>query len=235
MPCSSHHPVSSTRGWPLPLVSAYPGPSRGWAGNSGRAQRGIGGPGGSGAHGSHTMYSAPRRTSIAARSRYYAAAFQRRRTPLPSRATSGRSRNQASEKRLSVNPLDGARDQAAGRAWLRPTERSGSCLGPRCPTGTELAAVATLLEGSAPAPRVRLGQVDQLGRVVPAGVQPGRRHGALHVGVAGDAPSQGHRGMRVDPDAVVPGVVVLRAELEDRIADGELRELPSGRRDRVAR
>src|SRR5712692_3856588 len=24
MPCSSHHPVSSTRGWPLPLVSAYP-------------------------------------------------------------------------------------------------------------------------------------------------------------------------------------------------------------------
>ncbi|HEX9529186.1 MAG TPA: hypothetical protein VF951_16940 [Streptosporangiaceae bacterium] len=41
--------------------------------------------------------------------------------------------------------------------------------------------------------------------------------------------------MRVDPDAVVPGVVVLRAELEDRIADGELRELRSSRRDRVAR
>src|SRR5258708_7776367 len=39
MPCSSHHPVSSTRGWPLPLVSAHPGPSRGWAGNRGRAQR----------------------------------------------------------------------------------------------------------------------------------------------------------------------------------------------------
>src|SRR5262249_8857279 len=66
MPCSII-PVSSTTCWPVPLVSAHPGPSRGRAASSGRAQRGIGGPGGSGAHGSHPIYPAPRRTPRAAR------------------------------------------------------------------------------------------------------------------------------------------------------------------------
>src|SRR5260370_18196851 len=88
MPCSSHHPVSSTTGSPLPLVSAYPGPSRGWAGNSGRAQRGIGGPGGRGAHGSHTMYSAPSGASLAPPRRDFAPAPQPPPAPLPDPAPS---------------------------------------------------------------------------------------------------------------------------------------------------
>src|SRR5712692_5432334 len=151
MPCSSEHPVCSTRGWPLPLVSAYP------------AQAGAG-PGTAAVPSGASPVPGQRRARIphhvfGAEADFYCRSQQVLRRslpaapcPLPSRATSGRSRNQASEKRLSVNPLDGARDQAAGRAWLRPTERSGSCPGPRCPAGTELAAVATLLEGSAPAP-----------------------------------------------------------------------------------
>src|SRR5215468_10735352 len=106
MPCSSYHPVSSTTCWPLPLVSAHPGPSRGWAANSGRAQRGIRGPGGSGAHGSHTMYSAPRRTSLAARNRHYAAAF----TGALFLAEPDH-----------AGPLPGP---GRGRVWLRPTDRS---------------------------------------------------------------------------------------------------------------
>jgi len=60
------------------------------------------------------MYSAPRRTFLAPSQQ----ALRRNHPPppysLPSRATPDLSRNQASEKRLSVNPLDGARDQAAG-------------------------------------------------------------------------------------------------------------------------
>ena len=62
--------------------------------------------------------------------------------------------------------------------------------------------------------RINLGEVDQLGGVVPVPMHPCRLLEAFHLGIAGDTPIEGNLGVNVQPDAVVPQVVVLRPECE---------------------
>src|ERR1022692_606583 len=84
------------------------------------------------------------------------------------------------------------------------------------PGGREIAVVDDDVRQG---PRADLGQVDQLGGVVAVAMQPGRRGGAFRGRVARDAAAQGQRGIHVEPDPVVPEVVVLRAEREYRVDD----------------